>query len=129
MVAQGVLALGLILAVLLLVLVARGRRRAEGDGEDPRCFIAAQIDVHIEALAQEFREPVTDQGLRPGTDRFGQVVELFIAEVLLPQAERAEPWLREELREILVLQRDDVYRAVRARVAAHLRRQSVADRA
>jgi hypothetical protein len=66
--------------------------------------------------------------MRPGTDRFGQVTELFIAEVLLPQAERAEPWLREELRELLVLQRDDVYRAVRTRVAAHLRRPSVADR-
>jgi hypothetical protein len=124
MVAQGVLALGLVLAVLLLVVVARGRSRAADDGEDARSFLARQIDAHIEALAQEFREPATGQGLRPGTDRFGQVAELFIAEVLLPQAERAEPWLREELRELLVLQRDDVYRAVRTRVAAHLRRSS-----
>jgi hypothetical protein len=127
MVAQGVLALGLVLAVLLLVLVARRRSRGADDGEDPRCFIAEQIDAHIEALAQEFREPATGQGMRPGTDRFGQVTELFIAEVLLPQAERAEPWLREELREILVLQRDDVYRAVRTRVEAHLRRASFAE--
>jgi hypothetical protein len=127
MVAQGVLALGLILAVLLLVLVARGRSRGADDGEAARNFLARQIDTHIEALAQEFRDAATVQGVRPGTDRFGQVIELFIAEVLLPHAERAEPWLRDELREILVQQRDDVYRAVRTRVAAHLCRPSAAD--
>jgi hypothetical protein len=127
MVAQGVLALGLVLAVLLLVLVARGRSRAADEGEDARSFLARQIDAHIEALAREFREAATDQGLRPGTDRFGHMTELFIAEVLLPQAERAEPWLREELRELLVLQRGDVYRAVRKRVEAHLRRASFAE--
>jgi hypothetical protein len=128
MVAQGVLALGIILAVLLLVLVARGRSRSADDGEDARSFLARQIDAHIETLAQGSREAGTDQGiLRPGTDRFGQAIELFIAEVLLPHAERAEPWLRDEVREILVLQRDDVYGEVRKRVEAHLRRSSFAE--
>jgi hypothetical protein len=128
MVAQGVMALGIVLAVLLLVLVARNRSRAADDGEDARSFLAKQIDAHIETLAQESCEAGTDQGLsRPGTDRFGQAIELFIAEVLLPQAERTEPWLRDELREILVLQRDDVYGEIRKRVAAHLRQSSFAE--
>jgi hypothetical protein len=131
MVAQGVLALGTVLAVLLLVLVAGRRARGGGDDvEDARSFIAKKIDAHIEALSQDSHEVGSDQGVcRPGTDRFGHAIELFIAEVLLPHAERAEPWLRDELREILVLQRDDVYRAVRTRVGAHLRRPSDADRA
>jgi hypothetical protein len=128
MVAQGVLALGIVLAVLLLVLVARGTRRGTDDREDARSFIAKQIDAHIEAFAQESGEAGTDRGMhRPGTDRFSQAIELFIAEVLLPHAERAEPWLRDELREILVLQRDDVYGEVRKRVAAHLRQSSFAE--
>jgi hypothetical protein len=136
MVAQGVLALGIVLAVLLLVvlavllpvLVARGRSRGADDGEDARSFLAKQIDAHIETLAHESREAGTDQGIpRPGTDRFGQTIELFIAEVLLPHAERAEPWLRDELREILVLQRDDVYGEVRKRVEAHFRQSSFAE--
>jgi hypothetical protein len=127
MVAQGVLALGIVLAVLLLVLVVRGRSRAADDGEDARSFLAKLIDAHIETLAQESCEAGTDQGMRPGTDRFGQAIELFIAEVLLPHAERAEPWLRDELREILVLQRDDVYGEVRERVEAYLRQASFAE--
>jgi hypothetical protein len=122
MAAQGALALGIVLVVLLLILVERGRRRGTDDGEDARSFLAKQIDAHIETLAQGSVEAGTDQGIpRPGTDRFGQAIELFIAEVLLPHAERAEPWLRDELREILVLQRDDVYGEVRKRVEAHLR--------
>ena len=128
MVAQGVLALGIILAVLLLVRVARGRSRAADDGEDPRRLIGKEIEAHIDALAESYLEACSDRVVaRPGSDRFGQAIELFIAEVLLPHAERAEPWLREELREILVLQRDDVYREVRKRVAAHLGRSSFAE--
>jgi hypothetical protein len=126
MAAQGVLALGIILVVSLLILVARRKAGGGDDREDARRFITKQIDAHVEALAQEFLEAGSDQRMsRPGTDRFGQAIELFIGDVLLRRAERAEPWLKEALREILVLERDDVYGEVRKRVEAHLRRPSL----
>jgi hypothetical protein len=128
MIADGVLALGIVLVVLLLILVARGKSPRLGEPpDDARAFIARQIDEHIEALAQKSLEARLGQGVcRPGTDRFAQEIELFIGDVLLRHAERAEPWLRDELREILVLQRDDVYGEIRMRVEMYLRRSSVA---
>jgi hypothetical protein len=126
MAAQGVLALGIILVVLLLILVARSTTGRVGDDrEDARGLIGKGIDAHIEGLAESYLEARSDRGAgRPGTDRFGQEIELFIGDVLLPHAERAEPWLRAELREILVLERDAVYGEVRKRVEAYLRRPS-----
>jgi hypothetical protein len=130
MTADGAFALGIILVVLLLILAARRKARvAPRDPlEDARAFIARRIDEHIEALAQKSLEARLGQGVcRPGTDRFGQEIELFIGDVLLRHAERAEPWLRDELREILVLQRDDVYGEIRKRVEAYLRPSSFAE--
>jgi hypothetical protein len=127
MIAQGVLALGIFLvAAFLAILVARRKAGSAGDDlKDARDFIGKQIDQHIESLAQKSLEARSDQGAcRPGTDRFGQEIELFIGDVLLRHAERSEPWLKEALREILVLQRDDVYGEIRKRVEAHLRRSS-----
>jgi len=126
MAAQGVLALGIILVVLLLILVARARTGRVGDDrEDARGVIGEGINAHIEALAESYLEARSDRGGgRPGTDRFGQAIELFIGDVLLPHALRAKPSLREVLREILVLERDTVYGEVRKRVEAYLRRPS-----
>jgi hypothetical protein len=125
--AAQVLALGIVL-VILLILVARARTRRADDSEDARGLIGKEIDAHIEALAESYLEARADQGVgRPGTDRFGQAIELFIGDVLCRRAERSEPYLREALREILVLERDAVYGDVRKRVEAHLRRPSVAE--
>jgi len=125
MAAQGVLALGIVLVVVLLILVRRTRRTGSGgtdECEDARRLIGAEIEAHIDALAESYAEASLNRiGTRPGVDRFSQEVELFIADVLLPRIERAEPWLREEVREIVVLERDDVYTQVRKRVEAHLR--------
>jgi hypothetical protein len=119
--AQGVLALGVILAVFLLLLP---RPRREADSIDPfadaRDLIGKEIDAHVEALAEGYLSG--SDGDRPGTDRFSQKVELFIAQVLERRAEHSDLDLRDALREILVLERDAVYAQVRRRVEAHLRR-------
>jgi hypothetical protein len=129
MAAHGVLALGIVLVVLLLILVARGKAGSAGDPlDDARGVIGKQIDEHVEALARQYLEVRSNQGAhRPGADRFGQDIELFIGDVLLRRAERSEPWLKEALREILVLERDYVYREVLERVEAHLHRPSPAE--
>ncbi len=123
MTAQGVLALGVILAVLLLLML---RQRREAGSSDPfaeaRDLIAMEIDAHLDALAEGYLEADSAQwGDRPGTDRFSQKVELFIAQVLGRRAEHSDWLLRDALREILVLERDEVYGQVRQRVEARLR--------
>ena len=122
MAAQGVLALGIVLVVVLLFLAARARTgRARDDRDDARRLIGEEIEAHIEALAAGYLEARAGRGgCRPATDRFGQEIELFIGAVLWRRAERSEPWLRDALREILVLERDAVYDQVRARVEAYL---------
>jgi hypothetical protein len=122
--AQGVLALGVILAVLLLMLMLRPRR-AVGSGDafaDARDLIGKEIDAHVDALAEGYLEAgAAPDGDRPGTDHFSQKVELFIAQVLGRRAEHGDWLLRDALREILVLERDAVYAQVRERVEAYLR--------
>jgi hypothetical protein len=127
MAAQGALALGIVLVVIVLsLLVARGKTDRDADRPDPRALISSEIDTHIEALAQSYLEARLERGTdRPGNDRFAQDVELFIGDVLLRRAERAEPCVKEALREILVLERDSVYGEVRTRVEAHLRRPAL----
>jgi hypothetical protein len=126
MASQGLLALGIVLIVVLLILLARTRTGRADDPEDARGLIGKEIDAHIEALAESYLEALADRGsARPGTDRFGQEIELFIGDVLWRRAEGVEPYLREALREILVLERDAVYGEVRKRVEAYLRRPSV----
>jgi hypothetical protein len=129
MAAHGVLALGIVLVVALLaILLARRRTGGAGDDrEDARDVIGEEIDAHIEALAKSYLGAHSDRGLgRPGTDPFGRDIELFIGAVLWRRAERSEPWLRDALREILVLERDAVWGRIRERVEAHLRQQSPA---
>ena len=131
MAAQGALALGIVLVVIVLsLLLARARTdRAGDDRVDARRLIGQEIDAHIEALAASWLEARLHRGTdRPGTDCFAQDVELFIGDVLLRRAERAEPCVKEALREILVLERDSVYGEVRTRVEAHLRGPFLADR-
>jgi hypothetical protein len=126
--AQGVLALGAILAVLLLMLMLVPRRKASSSDDvadlaDARDLIGAEIDAHVDALAERYLEA----RLNPAADHFGRDIELFIADVLLPRVEHAEPWLREALREIVVLERDTVYGEILRRVEAHLRRPAPAE--
>ena len=130
MAAQGALALGIVLVVIVLSLLLARARTDRGDERlDPRALIGREIDAHIEALAHSWLEARLHRDTdRPGTDRFAQEIELFIGDVLLRRAERAEPCVREALREILVLERDSVYGEVRTRVEAHLRGPFLADR-
>jgi hypothetical protein len=122
MTAQGVLALGVILAVLLLILRPRRKARSVDAFADARDLIGKEIDAHVDALAEGYLEAGSaPDGDRPGTDRFSQKVELFIAQVLRQRAEHSDPSLRDALREILVLERDGVYAQVRNRVEAYLR--------
>jgi hypothetical protein len=123
MAAQGALALGIVLVIVLSLLLLRPRTdRAGDDRVDARRLIGQEIDAHIEALAESWLEARLHRGTdRPGPDCFAQEVELFIGDVLLRRAERAEPGMKEALREILVLERDSVYDEVRIRVEAHLR--------
>jgi hypothetical protein len=130
MAAQVLLALGIVLVVLLLLVARAMVGRAGDDRDDARCLIGEEIDAHIEALAAGYLEGRSGRGGgRPGTDRFAQEIELFIGDVLWRRAERSEPWLRDALREILVLERDAVYREVRARVEAHLHDPTPAEQA
>jgi hypothetical protein len=125
--AQVLLALGMMLVVLLLIVVARARTGRAGDREVARGLIGKEIDAHIEALAESYLEAHAERGVRrPGTDPFGQAIELFIGDVLCRRAERAEPYLRKAPREVLVLQRGDLYGEIRARVEAHPHRPSPA---
>jgi hypothetical protein len=126
MTAQGVLALGVILAVLLLMLRPRRETASSSDPfADARDLIGEEIDAHVGALAEGYLEAgCAHAGDRPGTDRFSREIELFIAEVLERRAEHSDAWLRDALREIVVLERDGVYAQVRQRVEAHLRRAS-----
>jgi hypothetical protein len=127
MAAQGVLALGIVLVVLLLILAGRTRTSPADDRQDARELIRAAIDAHIEALAARYLEARADERAgRPGLDLFSQEIELFIGDVLWRRAERAEPYLRDAVREMVVLERDAVYGEVRERVAAYLRRPSAA---
>jgi hypothetical protein len=126
MATQGALVLGIVLVVLLLILVARARASGAPDPQDARDLLRETIDAHIEALAQRYLEARSDGRIdRPGVDRFGQEIELFIGGVLR-RAEGAEPYLRDALREIVVLERDAVYGEVRERVAAYLGRPPAA---
>jgi hypothetical protein len=122
MIVHGAVALGIVL-VVLLILVARARAGRPGDDrDDARALVSRQIEEHIEALAAGYLAARSDRGCRPTADRFGQEIELFIADVLWRRAERSEPWLRDALRELLVLERDAIYGEVRTRVEAHLHR-------
>ena len=125
--AHGVTAENNVMVVVLVVLAARARTgRARDDRDDARRLIGEEIKSHIEALAAGWLEARAGRGgCRPATDRFGQEIELFIGEVLWRRAERSEPWLRDALREILVLERHAVYDEVRARVEAHLPAEAV----
>jgi hypothetical protein len=122
MTANGVLTLGIFLVVgALLILVGRGKAGSPADPlKDARAFVGRQIDAHLEQLARTYLEAGSDHGaLRPGQDRFAQEIERFIGDVLSRHAERSEPYLREALRELLVLERDHVYGEVLRRVQAH----------
>jgi hypothetical protein len=129
MAAQVLLAIGVVLIVVLLILLARARAgRSIDDRADAWSLIGEEIDAHIEALAAGYLEARSGRdGGRPGHDRFGQETELFIGDVLWQRAERSEPWLREALREILVLERDAVYGEVRKRVEAYLHQPSLVE--
>jgi hypothetical protein len=127
MAAYGMLALGIIL-VVLLILVARARIGAAGDDRDEaRGLIAEEIAAHIEALAAGYLEARSGRsGSRPAADHFTQEIELFIADVLWRRAERSEPWLRDAMREVLVLERDAVWAQIRERVESYLREPPLA---
>jgi hypothetical protein len=98
-----------------------------GGREEALGLIHDAIDAHVDALTAGYLEARSGRcGSRPGADRFAEEIELFVAEVLGRRAEHSEPWLRETLREILVLERDAVYGEVRQRVEAYLRQPTPA---
>ena len=115
-----VLGLG-IFAVVFLTLLAlhqEPRRLATAiDDLDPaRRYVDQQIDEHIEELIERYERARAGGG---APDRFAEAIEAFIGEVLTRAAERAhEDDLDLCVRELVVLEREFIYRRILARVGA-----------
>lgn len=119
----------LVFFLVLRVLAGRAAPAAapHGDSRDAKRYIDGKIDEHIETLADRY---VRLQGEAPragdhriGEDRFAPEIEAFIGEVL--ERDEASPHpdrvtMDISVRELLVLDREYVYRQIMDRVRGHL---------
>jgi hypothetical protein len=115
------------LATFVIVLLALRRwtrePEADSDREDAtaaRRFIEAQIDAHVEALAERYLEA---GGSESGGDElpgaFAQDIEHFIATYVTRESTEAAG-LGRAVRCVVTLEREKVYASVQSRVQAHL---------
>jgi hypothetical protein len=111
--------------VIMLLALRRWTREPEvdSDREDAsaaRGFIEAQIDAHIEALAERYLEA---GGSESGGDElpgaFAQDIEHFIATYVTRESTEAAG-LGRAVRCVVTLEREKVYASVQSRVQAHL---------
>jgi len=119
---------GLAFLVFFLVLRLFAGRAApaaapQGDSGEARRYVDGKIDEHIEALADRYAM-LQDQKPRPGEhrsaeDRFAPEIEAFIGEVLERDDMSPHPdgvTMDVSVRELLVLEREYVYRQIMDRV-------------
>lgn len=110
----------LIVFVLLSVLLKKAAPTQPKDGlEQARRFVDRAIEQHLGRLGAAYLE----SGGTEGSGAFGREIESFIGGVLVPalaSLEHADAGLRDEVRELLVLDRESVYRQVRARIEDRL---------
>lgn len=110
--------------IVLLLLNRLGSAKPAGFEVDPDVerawqFIRTKIDDHAEALAQRYLEACEEdrRGDRvPG--RFAREIEGFIGDVLLRDVELEHPGLGPAVREVVTLEREQIYALVRSRVQA-----------
>jgi hypothetical protein len=111
--------------IVLLVLRRWTREEPEldvdhEDAEAARRFIAAQIDLHVEALAERY---VAEGGAASGGDEipgaFAQDIEHFIA-TYMTRDSADTAGLGGAVRCIVTLEREPLYALVLSRVQAHL---------
>lgn len=89
------------------------------DVERAREFIRTKIDGHAEALAQRYLQACEDdrQGDRvPGG--FAREIERFIGNVLLRDVVLEEPDIARAVREVVTLERENIYELILSRVQA-----------
>jgi hypothetical protein len=115
----------LVFFVVLRLFAGRAAPAAapSGDSGDARRYIDGKIDEHIETLADRY-VMLQDQAPRAGVhrsaeDRFAPEIEAFIGEVL--ERDEASPHpdgatMDVSVRELLVLEREYVYRQIMDRV-------------
>jgi hypothetical protein len=117
------------LATFVIVLLVLNRWTREDtevgrdDDEDARAarrFIETKVDEHIEALAQRYLEA---GGAAAGRDempgQFAQDIESFIATALMRDSAE-QIGLGLAVRQVVTLEREQIYALVLARIQAHL---------
>jgi hypothetical protein len=111
--------------VVVLWLFSRlGSGRPAALAHDPevelaRHFITAKIDGHVDTLAQRYLEACEQDrcGDRlPGS--FGREIEWFIGNVLLRDVTLEQPEIAAVVREVVVLEREQIYELILSRVQA-----------
>lgn len=114
----------LIVFVLLSPLLKRNGPTQPKDGlERARRFVDRAIEQHLGRLGAAYREC----GGAEDSGAFAREIESFIGSVLVPalaSAEHVDADLRDDVRELLVLDRESIYRQVRARIEDRLAQES-----
>jgi hypothetical protein len=113
-------------ALLALVLVCaralwRGSDTPEVDEGGPWRFVDGKIDEHIEELVAAWREAGSAEAAG-GCSPLTRQIESFIGTVLIRACASAavDAELRDEVRELLVLEREQVYQRILARIEEKL---------
>jgi hypothetical protein len=111
--------------LLVLWLLSRlGASKPTGIEPDPevelaRRFIRTKIADHADALAQQYRE-ACEQDQRgdqvPGS--FGREIEWFIGNVLLRDVALEKPEIAPAVREVVILEREQIYELIMSCVQA-----------
>jgi hypothetical protein len=86
-----------------------------------RQLIGTKVDEHLEALTLRYLEARTPgrSGDRAASE-FARDIEAFIGTALLRDIETERPGLGPAVREVVTLEREDVYKLVLSRIEAHL---------
>lgn len=105
---------------LLSGLLRKARPTQPEDGlEHARRFVDREIEQHLGPLGAAYLEC----GGAQGSGAFAREIESFIGSVLMrapASADEADADLRDDVRELLVLDRESIYQRIRARIEERL---------
>jgi hypothetical protein len=114
-----VLGLGAFLVVFLVLLALRPAprvRRGPDETELAKRYIDRQIEAHLDELVRHYEE-IEAAGGR--TERFADVIESFIGEVVMQHRITAEDDEAElPVREVVVLEREYIYHRILTRIGS-----------
>lgn len=110
--------------IVLWLLSRLGSTRPTGAEPDPelelaRRFIRTKIEEHADTLAQRYLA-ACDEGRRAdqAPDGFARQIEWFIGNVLLRDAALEQPEIAPAVREVAILEREQIYELILSRVQA-----------